>query len=212
MQCVFETSFPSLGNEQSMAVTQVQDFIKALIACITSQSGETIDSNHKEAWWGISQGDWSHMFVAQSESLWEVALQFLKWCLLLQVCILEREMCHDSVPVRLSTLTPSRVLSITEYLNAFKTTVVATGYTMASFFVTAHLEHKLSSRILVNLSFINRIPRAVSLVHSDGRCALVVRDDSMTSKGKTEQQLSHQSTSEAVKLWLISDWVNFSLR
>lgn len=52
----------------SVPVTQALNFIKGLIACITSQSGETIDSVR----WGIPEGDCVHMFAAQSENLWGV--------------------------------------------------------------------------------------------------------------------------------------------
>lgn len=100
-----------------------------------------------------------------------------------------RDVCYCTQFVFLKERFPTKAkeiqsLSIIEYL---KKTLTAKQHQ----FATAHLEHKLSSGILVNLSFINRIPRAVLPVLWQERRVIIVRDDSMTSKGKTKQTASH---------------------
>lgn len=97
---------------------------------------------------------------------------------------------------------PPRELFLSiEYLKAFLKPLLLPLATKRHWFPReAHLQHKLPSGILVNLFFHKQnssSPR--SPVLREERCVIIVRDDSMTSKGETKQQLSHQSAPGPLK-------------
>lgn len=155
-------------------VTQTE-LIKGLIVRLASQRVGTIHCLSDTVW----QSEIVSICLRRRVKICGVsvfAVQFSERCLLLHpVCIPERK-----IPNHRRDPKP-------QYRRILKKPLSAKQHQ----FATAHLEHKLSSGILVNLSFINRIPRAVLPVLWQERRVIIVRDDSMTSKGKTKQTASH---------------------